>query len=105
MAIKNNFVKFGMTFNDAYTKISTVEYSNGIVEAWEMSEDPTVPPVKVENKILRVQFQHQTHPSASSKDIIDNKVHYIVLQSADNLFEDCYAYLKTLPEFDGAVDI
>jgi len=104
MAIKNNFVKFGMTFNDAYTKISTVEYSNGIVEAWEMSEDPTVPPVKVENKILRVQFQHQTYSSITSKDVIDNKIHYIVLESADNLFNDCYAHLKTLSEFDGAVD-
>jgi hypothetical protein len=104
MAIKSNYKKFGVSFSDAYTKISTIEYSNGLKDSWEMSEDPTVPPQKVQNKVLRVEFQSQTFPSATSTDMIDNKTHRILLQNADNLFDECYAYLKTLPEFLGAVD-
>jgi hypothetical protein len=104
MAIKSDYKKFGVTFKGAYTKISTVEYSNGFSESWQMSEDPSIPPQKFLSKVLRVQFQHQTFPDATSSELIDNKVHHITLNDADSLFEDCYNYLKSLPEFSGAID-
>lgn len=104
MAIKNDYKKFGVTFKEAYTKISTVEYSNGLKDKWVMSEDPAIPPQKEYSKVLRVQFQHQTFPSKESTDMIDNAIHHITLDNADNLFEECYDYLKSLPQFDGAVN-
>lgn len=104
MAIKNKYQKFGISFSDAYTKISTIEYSNGTQEEYVLYEDIDAAPEKVYKKVLRVQFQHQTFPFDGSTDMIDNKTHYIILNSADDIFEECYNYLKSLPEFSDAVD-
>jgi hypothetical protein len=104
MALISNFEKFGVTFENAYTKILNVEYSNSFVEEWVMSEDPNVPPQKVMNKALKIKFDAVTYPSVTSTDTLHSETYHEVFPTGDSLIESCYDYLKTLPKFDGAVD-
>jgi len=104
MAIVSNFEMHGVTFQNAYTRIGTVEYSNGLQENWIMSEDPTVAPVKEMVKILRVKIVAKTYATATAETPIHTDSHHIVVEDGSNLVEACYAHLKTLPQFTGAVD-
>ena len=104
MAITSNFEAFGITFENAYTRIGNVEYSNGLQEDWIMSEDPTVAPVKQTSKIIRVKFNANTYATATAEKPINVGEYHVVFETGDTLVESCYAHLKTLPEFTGAVD-
>lgn len=104
MALESNFEKFGITFENAYTKILNVEYSNSSIEEWVLSEDPNTPPQQVVNKALKIKFDAVTYPSSTSTDVLDSKTYHEIFPTGDSLIESCYAYLKTLPEFAGAQD-
>lgn len=104
MALTSNFSKFGVTFEDAYTKISNVEYANTMDQGWELSEDPAVPPTKTFTKVLKVKFNSYTYPSSTSEDLLHTQDYHVVLEAGNDLLGSCYAHLKTLPEFEGAVD-
>lgn len=104
MAIKNNFSKFGVTFENAYTKIINVEYANSFTEEWVLSEDLTVPPSKVLKKAIKVKFDANTYPSAESQELLNVSTYHVVFPNGDALVESCYSHLKSLPEFDGAID-
>lgn len=104
MAITSNFEAFGVTFENAYTRISNVEYSNGLQENWIMSEDPEVAPVKEMVKILRVKFTAKTYANATADVPFRTEDYHVVFETGDTLVESCYAHLKTLPEFTGAQD-
>lgn len=104
MAITSNFQKFGVTFEEAYTKVVSIEYANSYIEHWELSEDTQTPPVKVLKKALKVQFNAQTFVSSESQDKLEEKQYLFVSEDGSNLIGECYGYLKGLPEFADAVD-
>lgn len=104
MALQSNFEKFGVTFENAYTKILNVEYSNSFIEEWVLSEDPATPPQKVMNKALKIKFDAVTYPSSTSTEALHSQTYHEVFATGDALVEACYAHLKTLTEFAGAQD-
>lgn len=105
MALKSTYVKFGVAFQDAYTRVQNVEYSNSIDQNWELSEDPSVPPVKVFTKMLKVAFVANTYASdaATQDELLNSKQYHIVVSDGSNIVGSCYDHLVSLPEFDGAV--
>lgn len=103
MAIESNFQKFGVTFENAYTKVKNLEYTNMMDARWEMSEDPSVAATRVEFKVLKVKFTAITY-AAGSEDVLEMKGYDFVSETAGDLLGECYAHLKGLPEFAGAVD-
>lgn len=105
MAITSNFSKFGVTFENAYTKVSNLEYANSMDQSWELSEDPNTPPTQVFTKVLKVKFDAHTYPNAESEDLLHTESYHVVFESGDDLLGSCYAHLKTLPEFTGAQDV
>ena len=104
MAIKSNYQKFGVTFEDAYTKVQSIEYVNALDPEWEMSEDPAVAPVRVMVKRLKVSFTAKTFANEVAQDAIESKQYYFISQDASNIIGECYAHLKGLEEFADAVD-
>lgn len=106
MAIKNNFTAFGVVFTDAYTRITNVEYSNGLQEKWEMSEDTEVPPVKIWEKILRVKYSRKTYANAEQEQpIAVGEEHFVIdAEGAADIVGACYSHLKSLPEFENCID-
>ena len=104
MAITSDFEAFGVTFQNAYTKIQNVEYSNGTKEEWILSEDPEVAPTKEVSKILRVKYTYITLANATSDQPISTKEEHVVFETGENLVEQCYTHLKTLEAFANAVD-
>lgn len=106
MALISTFTKFGTAFSNAYTRIQSVEYANSKDESWELSEDPTVPPTRVFNKMLKVAFVANTYSSSAATDeeLLNSKQHLITLTDASDVIGSCYAHLKTLSEFTGAQD-
>jgi hypothetical protein len=104
MAIKSNFQKFGVTFEDAYTKVQSIEYVNALDPEWEMSEDPSVAPVRVMVKRLKISFMAKTTAAQGSEDVLESKQHYFTTEDASNIIGECYAHLKGLEAFADAVD-
>jgi hypothetical protein len=104
MAITSNFQKFGVTFEEAYTKVASIEYANSHIEHWELSEDTQTPPVKVAVKALKVKFNAQTFVSSESQDKLAEKEYFFVTEDGSNLIGECYEHLKGLEEFADAVD-
>lgn len=104
MAIKSNFQKFGVTFEDAYTKVQSLEYTNALDPEWEMSDDPAVAPVRIMVKRLKVSFMAKTMVNAESQDMLESKQYYFITEDASNIIGECYEHLKGLEEFADAVD-
>lgn len=107
MALKSTYTKFGVAFEDAYTRVQNIEYANSKDESWELSEDPTIPPTRVFNKMIKVSFIANTYSASTATDeeLLNTKQHLITLTDASDVVGSCYAHLKTLPEFTGAVDV
>lgn len=120
MALLCDYQKFGTTFNSAYVRIERLHYvakpekvtsqpeayrdENGdMVYSNETTE--VVNTAKKCNIVVAVYHSEASRSAAESP--LDMKTEYIfdvTEGSTLDLFDQGYAYLKTLPEFTGAVD-
>lgn len=122
MALICNYQKYGATFNNAYVRIERLHYVAKPEKATAV-RDPyldedgnmitpepndtviTISTVKRCNIIVAVYHSEASRNAADSP--IEMKTDYIfevAEASTLDLFDQGYAYLKTLPEFTGAVD-
>ena len=122
MAFLCNYQKYGSTFSDAYVRIERINYvakperltarpeptlgENGLlVEPGPNDIIETFQTVKRCNLIVAIYHSEAARESAQPP--IEMKHEYIfdvAPASTLDLFDQGYAYLKTLPEFAGAVD-
>lgn len=119
MALLRNISKFGVTFSNTYNRVSACNYVNALKKVITQNEmdttDPEnpvlVPPTEGWQKTRRVEFTVLTYLSQEAfenqEEVIDTKVYgfYVpVSETSVDILDLCYAFLKTLPEFDGAQD-
>ena len=118
MALTKSTEKFGSTFASAYHRITNVDYYVNEYEYVQMTEQEPdadgnpVPPVeetviKVEkNANLTVRSYVDSAARTALAQPFESKVYSFSPDwtASENVLEQAYAYLKTLPEFDGAVD-
>jgi|LauGreDrversion4_2_1035121.scaffolds.fasta_scaffold03112_12 hypothetical protein len=122
MAFLCNYQKYGTTFSNAYVRIERINYvakperittrpeptigENGLlVEPGPNETVETFQTAKRCNLVVMVYHSEASRLAAESP--IDVKAEYIFdVTPGDtlDLFDQGYAYLKTLPEFTGAVD-
>jgi hypothetical protein len=121
MAIQHNIEKFGVTFENVYTRIGESSYANAFKEYLTYGEadysnpdDPQpTPPISNYVKTRRYSFTAHTYINEESflnrADEIMSKNYGFFLtgsvSSSANLLELGYNYLKTLPEFSGSIDV
>ena len=103
MAIQSNFQKFGVTFEDAYTKVKSLEYVNTFDVTYQPTEDPAVAAVPVMVKKLKVSFIAIT-TAEGTQDQLEMSKYEFVSETAGDLIGECYSYLKDLEAFADAVD-
>ena len=120
MALLCDYQKYGTTFQNAYVRIERFNYvakpekvsnimtpyrseEGAMVHSNETTE--TVQTVKRCNLIVAIYHSEAAREDAQAP--IEMKTEYIfdvAPASTLDLFDQGYAYLKTLPEFAGAVD-
>ena len=118
MALTKSVEKFGSTFASAYHRITNVDYYVNEYEYVQMVEqapdadgNPTPP---VEETVLHVDKKAnvtvKSYVDADARTALAEPLASKVYSfepdwtSSDNLLAQAYAHLKTLEEFDGAVD-
>ena len=120
MAIKNNFKKYGTTFNDAYHRISSLSYNvvdeqvTVEVSASYTDDSGSYHPAQYENQWQKVASAYGTVLTYASEDARNAHSESlsstpfditIDLDSDDNWMEQSYTYLKTTAAFTGSTDI
>ena len=122
MAITATIDKFGMTFTNAYHKITRLNYESSDVKSYNyVPANPTVdadgnpvPPMptapeEIWNKVLRCNFEVATYASAATREahaepIYRSHYNFEVSDTEDNLLVQAYAHLKLQNDYDDAVD-
>jgi hypothetical protein len=122
MAFLCNYQKFGSTFNDAYVRIERMNYvakpekvttrpepalgEDGVlVEPGPNEIVETFQTVKRCNLIVAIYHSEASREAAQAPIEIKHEYIFDVADGATlDLFDQGYSYLKTLPEFTGAVD-
>lgn len=122
MALLCNYQKYGATFTNAYVRIERLQYAAKPEKATAkvqptLGEDgvmttpgpneviETISTVKRCNLIVAIYNSEEARSAAEAP--LDMKTEYIfdvTEGSTLDLFDQGYAYLKTLPEFAGAVN-
>ena len=118
MALTKSLEKFGTTFSDAYHRITNLNYSvyeyqeASLTEAEPDADGNPQMPIETVTWVSRknANFQVSTYVDSSARDSHSQPVttnHYEFTpdwDSSENILAQAYAYLKTLDEYDGAVD-
>lgn len=122
MALLCDYQKYGATFNDAYVRIERLQYvakpekatarvqptlgeDGNMITPGPNETEVTISTVKRCNLVVAIYHSEASRTDAEAP--IDMKTEYIfdiTDGSTLDLFDQGYAYLKTLPEFTGAVD-
>ena len=120
MALLCNYQKFGTTFNSAYVRIERLQYvakpkkitsksgayrgeDGNMVFPEDYSE--VVRTAKKCNIIVAIYHSEASRTAADAPIEIKHEYVFDVTDGSTlDLFDQGYAYLKTLPEFTGAVD-
>ena len=101
MALTVDFQKYGVTFEDAYVKIMSIQYNNTVATSFTTPENPEDAPVNVTEKVFRIMFIANIY---SSDEVIHSETYYLDTDIADDIVGACYEHLKTLDAFANAVD-
>ena len=119
MALITDINKFGVTFSNAYVKISACNYVNAFKKVVTQNEldmtDPEnpipVPPTVTCEKTKKIEFSTMTYLSQNSfeeqAESIDTKTYgfYVPAEETSvDILDLCYTHLKTLSEFNNAID-
>ena len=118
MALTKSLEKFGTTFTGAYHRITNLNYTVHEYEETtypEPSVDDDGNPVVAEPvtswvSSRKANFQVSTYFDSDARDDHAQPVSTAYYEftpdwtSSDNVLSQAYSYLKTLTEFDGAVD-
>lgn len=121
MALIFTYSKFGTTFNNAYARIenikyvakphSRVTYPNQVLSESLSTEIQRGEPVIVIETKKRCNIVVSIYTSEAARQSnetpLDQKTDYIYElpeNASGDLLDLCYDYLKTLPEFSGALD-
>lgn len=121
MALQHNIEKFGVTFQNVYSRIGETSYANAWKEYLTYPEadysDPDnpqpVPPISNYVKTRRYSFTVHTYINEESflnrNPEVEVKDYGFFLtgsvSSSVNLLELGYNHLKSLPEFSGSIDV
>lgn len=120
MGLTNDFSKFGVTFEGAYHKVSTLNYTVTealtpvvVVEGSFDENDLPIPPVYENQWVKRAygQGEVETYTSeaartAHSESLARTSFSFNYdLESTDSWIEQAYTHIKTLPAFTGATDV
>lgn len=120
MALQRTFVKYGTTFPTAYSRIRASqyvsEYKDVVVHGELDTTDPSNPvPTTPTVTSVKKKVVQCTLATYVSKDSFDNKEEPVDVnmyayevpsdETEENVHVVIYNHLKTLPEFDGAIDV
>jgi hypothetical protein len=121
MALQKNIEKFGLVFENAYIRIGECKYYNNLYPYTSYPEpdftDPDNPQhtpaiteyIKTRKYELDVHTYVNEQAFLSQSKELDLKSYSFFLTSSivdsNNPLEIGYAYLKTLPEYSGSIDI
>ena len=113
MALQKTVNKFGMDITNAYHRITDIEYNIREAKTQKMVEQENGEWIKQD--VLRVDKKAKvTLKSYTSEEARNDLADPFTIsqhefqpdwESADNILKQAYAYLKTLEEFNAAVDI
>jgi hypothetical protein len=108
MAIKSNFLKYGLTIEDAYTRVEKCSYVSrpvklnnyNVNESTESIQYVTTP---------KCEFVAMTYASKAARDVCEDPIHTIngVIDLAEgefNIINQVYAHIKSLPAYAGSID-
>lgn len=122
MALLCDYQKYGATFNDAYIRIERLQYvakpqkvsvrvqptleEDGTVTTPEPNQtEVTIETLKRCNLVVAVYHSEASRTAAEAPIELNSEYIFEVAEGSTlDLFDQGYNYLKTLPEFTGAVD-
>ena len=121
MALQHDIEKFGLVFQNAYSRIGECKYYNNLYPYTSYPEadysDPDnpqhTPAVTEYIKTRKYEIDVHTYVNedaflSQSKELDLKHYSFFITASivdSDNPLEIGYAYLKTLPEYSGSIDI
>lgn len=120
MAIQNNFEKFGTTFENAYHRISGLNYyvsdlrENVLIATASVDESGSAISEQYEMQWVKratangevLTYASAAARNAHSESLARTNFNFVVdLESADNWMEQAYSHIKTLDAFTGSVDV
>lgn len=91
MALKKAYTKYAVSFNDAYHRIR--EIHGGKAEGWMVSVD-----IYIDSDAAAVEDHSKILGGFNAVKEYDP-------ESSVTLLQECYVYLKTLSEYEGAQDV
>ena len=119
MALTKTVNKFGTDFTNAYHRITNMEYYVNEYESMIMTEQEPdtdgnpVPPI--EEAVIRVEKRAnvtvRSYTSLEAREALsqpfESKVYSFTpdWEATENVLEQAYNYLRTLEEFEGAVNV
>jgi len=111
MAITATVDKFGMTFTDAYHRISSLQYESADRMQLVFSEDPEDMGTPTWVKITTARFKVDTYASQEVRDnhnapIYSTEYNTVVdlSEGEPDLITQAYDHLKAQEDFDDAID-
>ena len=120
MAIKNNFEKFGTTFENAYHRISSLNYyvsdlpENVMIATASVDESGSAIAAQYEMQWVKratangevMTYASQAARTAYSESLARTSFSFTVdLEASDNWMEQAYTHIKTLDTLSGSVDV
>lgn len=120
MALQCNYSKFGTTFENAYVRIENLRYvakphtkllyPNSTTQSTNILQRGE--PVSINETKKRCNLIVSVYTSSQARDnnetpidVLTNYIYNMEESDSGDLMLLCYNYLKTLPEFTGAVDV
>ena len=108
MAIKSNFVKYGLTIEDAYTRVEKCSYVSRPVKMTKYEIEDGTETIQYITT-FKCEFIAMTYASEAARLVCEEPIHttsgVIDLEDGEfNIVNQVYTHIKSLPAFAGAID-
>lgn len=108
MAIKSNFVKYGLTIEDAYTRVEKCSYVSRPIKVTNYDMENGTESVEFKTT-YKCEFVATTYASEAARQQAQEPVHVTsdvidLVAGEFDIINQVYAHIKSLPAFADAID-